>query len=112
MSGISTHVLDLTRGKPASGLKVRLQCEQPNGIRMLAERETDGEGRVTDLLPGDRMKEGFYQLRFETGRYFQMQGNEAFHPFVEIAFDIRNISEHYHVPLLITPHSYSTYRGS
>ncbi len=80
---------------------------------MIAARRTDGDGRIADLLPKDEaLQSGFYRLRFGTSAYFRSKGVESFHPFIDIAFQVRNTEEHYHVPLLITPHGYSTYRGS
>jgi 5-hydroxyisourate hydrolase len=113
MSGISTHVLDLTRGKPADGVEVCLSRENGSEWAEVSSRRTDPDGRVKDMLPENAVPQpGKYRLRFETAEYFRAQGMEALHPFVEIAFEIRNADEHYHVPLLITPHGYSTYRGN
>ena len=113
MKGISTHILDLTRGRPAEGVAVRLHRHEKGGWRAVAARRTDQNGRISDLLPeNERLQSGFYRLRFGTSAYFRGEGIESLHPFVDIAFQVRDIGEHYHVPLLITPHSYSTYRGS
>ena len=113
MNGISTHILDLTRGRPADGVPVRLHRHEHASWRLVAARRTDNDGRIATMLPLDEMlQEGFYRLRFGTSAYFRRQGFETFHPFVDIAFQVRNTEEHYHVPILITPHSYSTYRGS
>jgi 5-hydroxyisourate hydrolase len=113
MKGISTHVLDLARGRPAEGVAVRLHRHEQGAWRAIAVRRTDSNGRVADLLPEDVALQGcFYRLRFGTRAYFRNQGIESFHPFVDVAFEVRDAREHYHVPLLITPHGYSTYRGS
>ncbi|HMD18846.1 MAG TPA: hydroxyisourate hydrolase [Alloacidobacterium sp.] len=111
--GISTHVLDLTRGRPAEGVAVRLHRHEQGAWRVIAARRTDQDGRISSLLTDDEvLQSGFYRLRFGTSAYFRGKGVESFHPFVDIAFRVRDTAEHYHVPLLITPHGYSTYRGS
>jgi 5-hydroxyisourate hydrolase len=113
MKGISTHILDLTSGRPAGGVAVRLHRHEHGAWRAIAARRTDEDGRITDLLPADEgLQGGFYRLRFGTSAYFRGKGIKSFHPFVDIAFQVRDAGEHYHVPLLITPHGYSTYRGS
>jgi|SRR5580704_15233216 5-hydroxyisourate hydrolase len=113
MRGISTHILDLTRGRPAEGVAVRLHRHEQGAWRAIAARRTDQDGRIADLLPASEpLQSGFYRLRFGTSAYFRGKGSESLHPFVDIAFQVRDTGEHYHVPLLITPHGYSTYRGS
>jgi 5-hydroxyisourate hydrolase len=112
MRGISTHILDLTSGRPAAGVAVRVMSEGEDRVETLAECSTDHEGRIRELVTGENFHEGFYRLRFDTGAYFQLQDVEALHPCVEIVIEVRDSSQHYHVPLLLTPHSYSTYRGS
>ena len=113
MHGISTHILDLTSGRPAEGVAVRLHRHEQGSWRVIAACRTDPNGRIADLLPtAETLKAGFYRLRFGTSAYFRNRGIESFHPFVDIAFQVRDTEEHYHVPLLITPHAYSTYRGS
>jgi 5-hydroxyisourate hydrolase len=113
MSGISTHVLDLALGRPAVGVHVRLEREDGGVWREVAHGETDVDGRISSVLgPGERFESGRFRLGFETGSYFRAQGSGCFHPYIEIAFEVRDAGEHYHVPLLVTPHSYSTYRGS
>src|SRR5277367_3857389 len=104
MKGISTHVLDLTRGRPAEGVAVRLHRHEQGSWRAIAARRTNQDGRIVDLLPEDRtIESGFYRLRFGTSGYFRGRGIESFYPFVDIAFQVRDAAEHYHVPLLITP---------
>jgi 5-hydroxyisourate hydrolase len=113
MSGISTHVLDLALGRPAAGVHVRLEREEGGVWREVADGTTDADGRVKSLLPvGELLQTGRFRLGFETGSYFRAQGSKTFHPYIEICFEVNNDGEHYHVPLLVTPHSYSTYRGS
>ncbi len=112
MSGISTHILDLARGLPAAGVIVQLFREPDSASHAIAEGLTDENGRIHELLSGNRLSAGSYRLRFSTGAYFQAQGVAALHPFVEIVIEVRSSGEHHHIPLLVTPHSYSTYRGS
>jgi 5-hydroxyisourate hydrolase len=113
MSGISTHILDLTLGRPAAGVTVRLEREDQDGWRRLTAQQTDADGRIKDALPsGEGLEIGYYRLGFETGPYFRAQGSHCFHPYIEIQFEVADPSQQYHVPLLVTPHSYSTYRGS
>lgn len=113
MSGISTHVLDVALGKPAAGVVVYLSREEGGEWKEVSKRRTDADGRVKSMLrDNETVGGGKYRLHFDTGEYFEAKGSAALHPFVEIVFEIRNAGEHYHVPLLVTPHSYSTYRGS
>ncbi len=113
MSGISTHVLDLARGRPASGVQVTLEVrDSEESWTEVRTARTDDDGRVGCLLPeGAELAAGIYRLRFGTGPYFAALGTEAFYPHVEIAFRARP-GEHYHVPLLLGPFGYTTYRGS
>jgi 5-hydroxyisourate hydrolase len=113
MSGISTHVLDLARGKPAAGVVVRLARDEGGEWSEISRRKTDADGRVKSMLrENESAASGKYRLHFETSDYFRTQGIDALYPFIDVVFEVRNASEHYHVPLLVTPHSYSTYRGS
>ena len=109
---ISTHVLDLASGHPAAAVAVRLH-RHDGSWHALATHKTDDNGRVADLLlSSEILQKGFYRLRFGTRAYFRAKGIESLHPFVDIVFEVGDPKEHYHIPLLITPHSYSTYRGS
>ena len=109
MSGITTHVLDTSRGRPAAGIAVRLE----RGGDVIGSGRTDADGRLRDLLPdGARLEAGVYRLVFDTGAYFRDAGVEAFYPSVSIDFEIHDAGQHYHVPLLLSPFGYSTYRGS
>ena len=113
MSAITTHVLDTAAGKPAAGMAVRLERREGHAWHPLSAGVTDGDGRLRTLLPDDHeLKAGEYRLTFATGTYYAARGTESFHPEVAIAFDVRNAGEHYHVPLLVAPHGYTTYRGS
>lgn len=113
MSGITTHVLDTSRGRPASGVPVILEMRSDDGWREIARSETDADGRVRDLLPpGSPLAGGTWRLTFDVGNYFASQGVESFYPEASIVFVIRDAGQHYHVPLLLSPYGYSTYRGS
>jgi 5-hydroxyisourate hydrolase len=108
MSTVSTHVLDNALGRPAAGVGVRL--ESADGTAIASER-TDADGRIADLGPSD-LAAGTYRLVFDTDGYFAATGQPVFYPEVVIAFAIGDPFEHYHVPLLLAPFAYSTYRGS
>lgn len=108
--GISTHVLDTTRGRPAAGVRVALERRADGAWQPLYAGETDGDGRTGDLCV--EPPPGAYRLRFDTGRYFEATGVVAFHPVVEVTFTVDDPSAHYHVPLLLSPFGYTTYRGS
>ncbi len=113
MSGITTHVLDTARGRPAAGLGVRLERLGAGGWTVLAERVTDTDGRVRDLLaPGETPVAGTHRLVFATGAYLGAGGAPAFYPEVTVVFDLRDPAQHHHVPLLLSPFGYTTYRGS
>ena len=113
MSAITTHVLDLKSGLPARGVTVRLEIHREPGWTPLGDRVTDDDGRVRDFIaPGARVDPGLYRLTFGTGEYFEAQGTPAFHPEVAVTFEIADASRHHHVPLLISPFGYTTYRGS
>lgn len=112
MSGITTHVLDTAAGRPAENVAVRLERQGESGWDELADRRTDADGRVADLLPGDELEAGRYRIRFEVGPYFGARGIDYFYPYAEIVFTVREADAHYHVPLLLSPFGYTTYRGS
>ncbi len=113
MSQITTHVLDTAIGKPAEGIELSLSHFVENKWKLLGEGTTNNDGRVADLLAdGLTLAEGRYKVIFITENYFQMQGVEAFYPYAEIVFDIEGDGQHYHIPLLLSPFAYSTYRGS
>jgi len=113
MSGITTHVLDTSRGRPAGGVPVTLEVESAGGWKLLGKGTTNEDGRVADLLDSDApMTAGVYRLIFDTGAYFASHNIQSFYPQVSVVFKIENSSQHYHVPLLLSPFGYSTYRGS
>jgi len=114
MSAITTHVLDLSRGRPASGVPVVLDFQLKGGEwQNLGRGLTDADGRLRDLLPaGHVLVPGLYRLSFDAGSYFRSVGAECFHPSIPIVFEVRVSTERYHIPLLLSPFGYSTYRGS
>ena len=114
MSGITTHVLDTARGAPAAGVPVVLEVwSGESGWRVLGSAATDRDGRARSLLPdGSTFDEGTYRLTFDVHAYFEAQGTRSFFPEVSVVFTVRNAGEHHHVPLLLSPFGYSTYRGS
>jgi len=111
MSGITTHVLDTARGRPAADLPVALEIRSGDGWKVLGQARTNPDGRASDLLDG-RISAGTYRLTFDTASYFATAGVEAFFPVVQVVFEVRDPSSHYHVPLLLSPFGYSTYRGT
>jgi len=110
MSTISTHVLDTARGRPADGIPVRLQRVSGTDAD-IAAGITDHDGRVSELGP-DGLEPGTYRLVFDTAVYYAARAEAAFFPSIEITFSVAGSGEHYHVPVLLSPFAYSTYRGS
>lgn len=110
---ISTHVLDTSIGRPAASVSVQLQRQSGAGWLDVSEAVTDKDGRVTSLVPpAGQTGAGGYRLTFDAGAYFSARGIESFYSKVAIDFVVRDASAHYHVPLLLSPFGYSTYRGS
>jgi 5-hydroxyisourate hydrolase len=113
---ISTHVLDTSRGQPASGVRVVLEQLDRDGASMLGREisrgETDADGRIRELSPAGMLEAGRYRLIFDTGSYFAALRVEAFYPQVVVVFVVRDATQHYHVPVLLSPYGYSTYRGT
>lgn len=112
MSAITTHILDLSQGRPASGVHVALEF-QADDWTTLGSGVTDADGRLKTLLaPDHQLQPGTYRLTFATGAYFAAQNLASFYPEVSVTFFIQDTTQHYHVPLLLSPFGYSTYRGS
>ena len=109
---LTTHVLDTARGCPAAG--VPLRCERDdNGVFVtVAEGITNDDGRVADLLPEGGLTRGVWRMTFDTARYFASTGVQGFYPVVHVIFEVTAPDQHHHVPLLLSPFGYSTYRGS
>ena len=106
MSTLSTHVLDTSIGRPAAGIRVTLL----RGQEVVGDGVTDSDGRARDFAPP--LEAGEYSLRFEVHPYFRTSDREAFYRVITIDFVVRAAGEHYHIPLLLSPFGYSTYRGS
>lgn len=107
MANVSTHVLDTVTGRPAAGVAVTLELVDAGSTETLASTSTDDDGRVADLLGGNRLRTGVYRLTFNTAAY----GNQ-FYPEVSIVFRVSDADQHHHIPLLLSEYGYSTYRGS
>jgi len=114
MRRISTHILDLVQGKPAANVPVRLERQLASGDwRLLTSASTDQDGRCPQLLPdSEYLSAGVYRLVFETGSYFELQKIDALYPVVEVAFSVRDGESDFHIPLLLSPNGYTTYRGT
>ena len=112
MSQITTHVLDTSLGKPAEGLAIALQQLENGKWENIASGRTNADGRIANLLlPNESLVPGVYRMEFQTGEYYQALETRTFYPVVHIQFETFD-REHYHVPLLLNPYGYSTYRGS
>jgi 5-hydroxyisourate hydrolase len=113
MSKITTHVLDTSVGRPASGVPVVLEVEEVGtGWKQIGRGATDKDGRLRDLLGAATLVEGTYRLTFDTHAYFADRKVESFYPQVSVVFSVRDAREGHHVPLLLNPFGYTTYRGS
>jgi 5-hydroxyisourate hydrolase len=113
MSAITTHILDISKGCPARGVSVTLERQSSMGWEIIGKGATDEDGRLRGLLDSEAiLQTGNYRLTFDTGNYFAQQQIEGFYPQVTVAFAVRDAAQHYHVPLLLSPFGYSTYRGS
>ena len=113
MSTISTHILDTARGMPARGVRITLQRTTAEHKWVdIAMGSTNADGRVPDLLPTDmNLAEGIYRIRFDVSAYFSEHKTKSFYPYIEVVFELA-ADGHYHVPLLLSPWGFSTYRGS
>jgi 5-hydroxyisourate hydrolase len=109
MTTITTHVLDTARGRPAAGIPISLERATGDGWEAVGSAATDADGRVRELGPPGPDPPGRYRLTFDTGAYL---GEDAFFPQVSVDFRVEPGEGHYHVPLLLSPYGYSTYRGS
>jgi 5-hydroxyisourate hydrolase len=111
---VTTHVLDLAAGRPAAGVAVALEARGADGgWARLGQGATDSDGRLAGLLPaGWRLEAGVHRLVFDTGAWFAGNGLTGLYPEVSVVFEVSDPSGHYHIPLLLSPYGYSTYRGS
>jgi 5-hydroxyisourate hydrolase len=113
VSRITTHVLDTSLGRAAAALPVRLDSLESDGTwNTLSDRVTNAEGRVMDLLASGALEARTYRLTFDTRAYFAASGRPVFYPYVDVVFTIAAPTEHHHIPLLLSPFGYSTYRGT
>jgi 5-hydroxyisourate hydrolase len=113
MSGITTHVLDTAKGRPGSGIKVILEFHNEGAWEEIASGQTNFDGRLTDLLTAAyHLTAGTYRLTFDTQSYYAANDEAGFYPHVTVSFEVKDPTQHYHVPLLLSPFGYSTYRGS
>ncbi len=111
--GISTHILDTAVGRPAVGVGISLARKDGTVWTPLRHVHTDEDGRARHLLPDNHVLEtGTFRLRFETAAYFEANAVKGLYPYVDIVFEIDHPGQHYHIPLLLTPNGYTTYRGS
>jgi 5-hydroxyisourate hydrolase len=108
---ITTHVLDTALGRPAQGVAIELE-RLDSTWHLVGAGITDADGRLKTLTPAGPVTPATYRIRFQTGQYFESTGGKGFFPLVEIVFSIEDGAAHYHVPLLLSPYGYSTYRGS
>jgi 5-hydroxyisourate hydrolase len=113
VKGITTHVLDTSAGRPAPGVPVVLEMRRGDAWESVGQGRTDDDGRLRDLVPEGRdAGPAVYRMRFDTASYFAARGVKGFYPQVSIEFEVTDAGEHHHVPLLLSPFGYSTYRGS
>jgi 5-hydroxyisourate hydrolase len=111
---VTTHVLDIAAGRPAAGVAVALEMRDASGDwSRLGQGVTDQDGRLAGLVPASRRLEaGVHRLVFDTGAWYEQSGVAGFYPEVSVVFEVRDPTQHYHVPLLLSAHGYTTYRGS
>lgn len=112
MSGITTHILDTSIGQPAAGVSVRLSTETDGGWHPISHETTNADGRAQLTEPGQALASGEYCVRFGVADYYLARSKESFYPAITIRFTVSDPGQHYHVPLLLSPYGYSTYRGS
>jgi 5-hydroxyisourate hydrolase len=112
-SPLTTHVLDTASGFPAAGLRIALEKRVGEQFVAISDARTNSDGRLdTALIQPEDWGAGVYRMRFETGEYFADQNSACFYPKVEVVFEVLHPEQHHHVPLLLSPFGYSTYRGS
>lgn len=113
MSSITTHILDTARGTPAAGVEITLTKQDSDQWKTIGSGKTNADGRIPDLcIDHPSLSEGTYKMRFDTNQYFSNTGDAVFYPYAEVVFIIDHNKQHYHIPLLLSPFGYSTYRGS
>ena len=112
MSPITTHILDTHRGCPAKDVPIELRRQTPTGFEVIASGRTNDDGRIVGLLEKSAFTKGIYQMFFDTKAYHDSLNITGFYPYVEVTFEVSNPEQHHHIPLLLSPFGYSTYRGS
>lgn len=113
MAQITSHILDTSAGTPANGVFISLMQQQGDDWLMLGSGATDEDGRVSSFSETESaLLAGIYKLTFYLSDYYREKGQSSFYPFVDVVFEIEGDGQHYHVPLLLNPYGYSTYRGS
>lgn len=112
MAGLSTHVLDTSTGLPAQGVRVTHYVMSGKDLKIVCNETTDGDGRIKDLTNGSELTAGSHRLVFETGPWFATRKRPIFYPSVSVDFEVTETERHHHIPLLLSPFGYSTYRGS
>jgi len=118
MTQITSHILDTSLGRPAQGVLISLMRQEADDWIELGSATTNADGRVSDLLSNnetlsaDALPGGIYKLMFHLNEYYEKCNTDSFYPYAEVAFKITGDGQHYHVPLLLNPFGYSTYRGS
>lgn len=109
---LSSHILDITKGAPASEVLIKLdKMNADKSWSFVEEKMTDENGRVPDFLKAKESNPGIYKLTFVVSDYFEKSNSESFYPFIEVVFEIKDLN-HYHVPITLSPYGYSTYRGN
>ncbi|MDM3872333.1 hydroxyisourate hydrolase [Porticoccus sp. W117] len=113
MSQITTHILDTALGEPAQGIVVSLHRQAGSGWVEMGAGKTNEDGRYGELCSSDEvLEEGLYRMQFATSEYFKRIHSPVFYPWVDVVFHVEGDGRHYHIPLLLSPYGYSTYRGS
>lgn len=112
MSGITTHILDTAAGSPARGVAITLELERDGAYSEIGRGHTDDDGRCKTLMGERALEAGTYRISFDTGGYYAGRSADCFFPRVQIEFTVRDAGQHYHVPILLSPFGYTTYRGS
>ena len=112
MSPITTHVLDTAQGRPAAGLEIYLEKKVGDSFVEIGRGHTNEDGRLPGLMHPGELEAATYRITFETGAWFEKEGTKGFYPYVPVTFEITAPDQHYHVPLLLSPFGFSTYRGS
>ncbi|MCU1728005.1 hydroxyisourate hydrolase [Pseudomonas sp. 7P_10.2_Bac1] len=110
---LSVHVLNLENGLPSPGVNVTLEKHVGQTWQLLNQGVTNEQGRIGELFPAQKALEtGEYRVVFKTGEYFKKEGRDTFFPEIPVIFEVKNADQHYHIPLLLSPYGFSTYRGS